>query len=140
MAILDLAQPRHAQIDARLRSEPIIWLSSVRPDGRPHLVPVWFWWDGAAILLFGKPGSQKVRNLRHNAHAIVALDTADEGEDVVVFEGTAELLAETAVQATLPAFAAKYAALFVRIGSTPERMAKEYSQPIRVAPVKLVMG
>jgi PPOX class probable F420-dependent enzyme len=140
MAILDLTRPRHQQIDQRLRSEPIIWLGTVRPDGRPHLVPVWFWWDGTTVLFFSKPGSQKVRNLRHNSQVVVALDTADEGEDVALFEGQAELLAEGAVQATLSAFAAKYAALFVRTGSTPERMAKEYSQTIRVTLTKLVMG
>src|SRR5438477_5945670 len=123
--MLDLAQPKDAHIEQRLRSELIIWLSTVRPDGRPHLVPVWFWWDGATVLIFGQPNSQKVRNLRHNSQVVVALDTADEGEDVALFEGRAELLAEGVAQATLPAFAAKYAALFVRIGSTPERMAKE---------------
>jgi len=140
MPMLDLARPRHAQIDQRLRSEPIIWLSTVQPDGRPHLVPVWFWWDGVAVLIFSKPGSQKVRNLRRSSHVMLALDTADEGEDVVLFAGQAELLHDNVVQATLPAFARKYAALFARIGSTPERMAGEYSQAIRVAPTKLVMS
>jgi len=140
MPMLDLARPRHAQIDGRLRAEPIIWLSTVQPDGRPHLVPVWFWWDGATVLIFSKPGSQKVRNLRHSSHVVLALDTADEGEDVVLFEGRAELLEDNVVQATLPAYAAKYAALFARTGSTPERMAREYSQAIRVMPTKLVMS
>src|SRR5256885_2571611 len=42
--MLDLRDSKDAHIDARLRHEPIIWLSSVRPDGRPHLVPVWFLW------------------------------------------------------------------------------------------------
>jgi len=59
---------------------------------------------------------------------------------VALFEGQADLLVAGVAQATLPAFAAKYAALFVRIGSTPERMAKEYSQAIRMTPTKLVMG
>jgi PPOX class probable F420-dependent enzyme len=140
MSILDLARPRHAQIDARLRAEPIIWLSSVRPDGLPHLVPVWFLWDGASVLLFGKPGSQKVRNLRHSPRVAFALDTADEGEDVALFEGLAELLPAGAIDATLPEYAAKYAGLFARIGSSPERMAAEYTQAIRVTPERLVMG
>ena len=78
--------------------------------------------------------------MHHNAHVVAALDTADEGEDVALFEGMAELLEENTVQATMPVFAAKYAALFARIGSTPERMAKEYSQAIRVTPTKLVMS
>jgi hypothetical protein len=47
--MLDLSGSQGAHIDARLRHEPIIWLSSVRPDGRPHLVPIWFLWDGAVL-------------------------------------------------------------------------------------------
>jgi nitroimidazol reductase NimA-like FMN-containing flavoprotein (pyridoxamine 5'-phosphate oxidase superfamily) len=28
----------------RLETKANIWLASVRADGRPHLVPVWFAW------------------------------------------------------------------------------------------------
>src|SRR5438552_14391192 len=101
--LLDMTKPKDAHIDGRLRSEPIIWLSSVRPDGRPHLVPVWFLWDGAAILIFSKPAAQKVRNLRHSPQVMLALDSADEGEDVVLLEGRAELLGAGAPRSTLPA-------------------------------------
>jgi PPOX class probable F420-dependent enzyme len=130
--MLDLGDPKGAHIDRRLRAEPIIWLSTVRPDGRPHLVPVWFLWDGAAILIFSKPAAQKVRNLRHSSHVMLALDTADEGEDVVLLEGRAELLGDGAPRSTLPAYAEKYAALMARLGITAESMAAEYTQAIRV--------
>ena len=130
--MLDLTDAKGAHIDARLRNEPIIWLSSVRPDGRAHLVPVWFWWDGATILIFSKPAAQKVRNLRHNPQVMLALDSADEGEDIVLLEGRAELLGAGAPQSTLPEYAAKYAALMARIGITAELMAAEFTQAIRV--------
>ena len=136
--MLDLTDAKGAHIDGRLRAEPIIWLSSVRPDGRPHLVPVWFWWDGATILIFSKPAAQKVRNLRHNPQVMLALDSADEGEDVVLLEGRAELLGAGAPQSTLPAYAEKYAALMARIGMVSDWHASEYSQAIRVAVERLV--
>jgi nitroimidazol reductase NimA-like FMN-containing flavoprotein (pyridoxamine 5'-phosphate oxidase superfamily) len=50
-----LAKPLDEAIDARLRSERILWLSTIGADGRPHLVPTWFWWDGEALLVFSKP-------------------------------------------------------------------------------------
>jgi predicted pyridoxine 5'-phosphate oxidase superfamily flavin-nucleotide-binding protein len=53
-------------IDRLLRSEPVIWLSTVRPDGGPHLVPIWFSWNGRDILIASKPHAQKIRNLRAN--------------------------------------------------------------------------
>ena len=32
-----------------LEREPVVWLSTVRPSGAPHLVPIWFWWDGDVL-------------------------------------------------------------------------------------------
>src|SRR5215213_5656153 len=136
--MLDPADPKGAHIDQRLRSEPIIWLSSVRPDGRAHLVPVWFLWDGQAILIFSKPAAQKVRNLRHSPQVMLALDSADEGEDIVLLEGRAELLGQGAPRSTLPEYAEKYAALMARINITAESMAAEYTQAIRVTVERLV--
>ena len=130
--MLDLTDPKGAHTDQRLHAEPMIWLSTVRPDGRPHLVPVWFLWDGATILIFSKPSAQKVRNLRHSPQVMLALDTADEGEDVVLLEGRAELLGDDAPRSTLPEYADKYAALMQRIGITAEMMAAEFTQAIRV--------
>jgi hypothetical protein len=40
--MLDLSTVRDRHIDVRLRSEPIIWLATTRPDGGPHNIPVWF--------------------------------------------------------------------------------------------------
>ena len=34
-----------ARVLPMLADERIVWLSTVRPDGTPHLVPTWFWWD-----------------------------------------------------------------------------------------------
>ncbi len=136
--MLDLNRARDAHIERRLRREPIIWLSSVRPDGRPHLVPVWFLWEGTSFLIFSQPNAQKVRNLRHSTHVMVALEAADEGEDVALFAGQAALLDDPAVTPLLPAFADKYTALFGRIGSDAAIMAANYTQAIRITPTRLL--
>ncbi len=138
--VLDLSRERNAHIDHRLRAEPIIWLSTARPDGRPHLVPVWFLWDGQTILIFSEPGAQKVRNLRYSQQAVLALDTADEGEDVVIVEGDATLLAAGTVDSTLPAYVEKYARLMARIGTSPESMAARYTQAIQITPARFLPG
>ena len=138
--MLDLSRERDAHIDRRLRAEPIIWLSTARPDGRPHLVPVWFLWDGRTILIFSEPGAQKVRNLQHSRYVVLALDTADEGEDVVIVEGEATLLQDGTVDSTLPAYAEKYARLMARIGTSPSIMASRYTQAIQVSPARFRPG
>ena len=53
-------------IDRMLQAEPVVWLSTVGPDGTPHLVPIWFSWDGETVLIASKPHAKKVANLRAN--------------------------------------------------------------------------
>jgi PPOX class probable F420-dependent enzyme len=134
--MLDLTKERDAHIDKRLRAELMMWLSTVRPDGRPHLVPVWFLWDGRTILIFSQPNQQKLRNLQRNPNVMVALDTAGQGDDVVMIEGKAELLNDPAVSAALPAYAEKYKQRLELYGWTGEAMAQDYSQAIRITPTK----
>jgi len=135
---LDLSDPDQAHAAERLRSATILWLASVRPDERPHLVPVWFLWEGATILIFSKPKNQKIRNLRQNPAVTVSLDDTDEGDDVVVLEGVAELVSDSTVTTALPAYVEKYARLIADLGLTPETMAEEYSQPIRITIMRQV--
>ncbi len=129
---LDANDPQQAHITERLRTDVILWLASVRPDGRPHLVPVWFLWEGETILLFSKPENQKVRNLRQNPAVTVALDSTDEGDDVIVLEGIAAIIDDPDITTVLPAYASKYAQSIADLGLTAETMAKEYSQAIRI--------
>jgi PPOX class probable F420-dependent enzyme len=128
--------PKNVQVEQRLRSDLIIWLTTVRPDGRPHMVAVWFLWDGEQFLIFSPPHTQKVRNLRQNSHVTLALDNTNGGEDVIVIDGEAELLTDPDINATLAAYKQKYAADFKEMNTTAEEMAKSYSQGIRVRPTK----
>ena len=123
-----------ARILRFLEQEPVVWLSTVRPDGAPHLVPIWFWWDGEALLVFSKPGAQKVRNLRANPSVMLALGDAEDDFDIGMFDGRAELLDRpTERSSRLPTWPS------TRIGwppsaSTPAEYAATYSQVIRIVP------
>jgi len=136
--LLDLSNPKDAHVDERLRTEPIIWLGTVHPDGRPHLVPVWFFWDGETITIYSQPNKQKMRNLQHDTRVILALNTADEGDDVVIVEGKAELLGKSSQTMNNPAYVEKYNKLIKDLQSDPEEMAASYSEVIRVTPVKFI--
>ena len=135
--MIDLSGENGAHIDERLRTDLIIWLATVRPDGRPHLVPVWFLWDGSTILVFSIADNQKVKNLRQNNRVSLALDDTYEGDDVVRLEGTAELLNDPSLTPLMPAYVAKYAGELVEMDSSAEKMAAEYTQTIRITPTKL---
>ena len=117
-----------------LEEEPIVWLSTVRPDGAPHLVPIWFWWDGEGILVFSKPDAQKVRNLRANPSVMLALGDPDEDFDVGLFRGRAEII-DRPTRSVLPfAHLAKYADRMAALGIDAETYAGTYSQVIRIVP------
>jgi len=136
--MLDLTQKKDVHIDERLRSNIIVWFTTVRADGRPHSVAVWFLWDGSQILIFSQPNKQKLRNLQHNPHVVLALDNTKNGGDVIVIEGKAELIDNAEVNTTLPAYAEKYTPLLNEMGWSPESMAADYSQAIRVTPTKFM--
>jgi predicted pyridoxine 5'-phosphate oxidase superfamily flavin-nucleotide-binding protein len=70
----------------RLELEPNVWLATARPDGRPHLVPIWFVWVNGSFWLATGEDSVKVTNVRANPEVVVALE---DGNRPVVAEGTA---------------------------------------------------
>jgi PPOX class probable F420-dependent enzyme len=134
--MMDMNDPKQAHVAERLRTNVIGWLTTVRPDGRPHSVPVWFLWDGTSIILFSKPKNQKLVNIRRNPNVLLALDDTKNGEDVIVVEGTAELLDQPDLDAILPGYSAKYNAIMQALGWTPEGILADYSQAIRITPTR----
>jgi PPOX class probable F420-dependent enzyme len=124
-----------ARLDRFLSSEPVVWLSTVRPDGAPHLVPIWFTWDGSSLLVFSKPGAQKVRNLRANPVAMLALGEPEDDFDVALAEARVELFDTPATE--LPdAHLAKYADRMAALGLSPDEFTATYSQVIRITPTR----
>ena len=138
--MLDLSNARDAHFAERLRSNIAAWLVTVRQDGRPHIVVVWFLWDepSNSILIFSKPGQQKLKNIRTNPQVSLAIDDSDDGDDPIIVEGQAELIDDPNLRPTLSAYVAKYGDLMKAINLyPPEKMAAEYSQCIRITPAKI---
>lgn len=75
---------RWEQVEGRLVAAKHYWLTSVRPDGRPHSVPRWgvwldgrFWYDGA-------PTTRHTRNVERNPAVTLTLES---GSQAVIVEG-----------------------------------------------------
>jgi PPOX class probable F420-dependent enzyme len=131
---MDTTTRAGARIRRFLEREPIVWLSTVRPNGTPHIVPIWFWWDGEAILVFSKPDAQKVRNLRNRPQVMLALGDAEDDFDVGLLEGHAELLDQPTHRVMPVAHLRKYARQLRSIGLTADEYTDTYSQVIRIIP------
>lgn len=122
------------RVERRLRDEQIIWLTTAGQDGTPQPSPVWFLWEGEAALIFSKPNTPKLRNIARNAKVSLHFDSDGRGGNIVVLTGEARIVEPTPTVDEVPAYVTKYAEGIKRMGSTPEQMAAEYSQAIRVTP------
>ena len=127
-----------AAADAALRTDPVVWLSTVRDDGRPHLVPVWFHWDGEQIVAFSKPRARKVENLRDRPCVMLAVGTPGPDFEVELIEATAELPDAPSASLMPAGFARKYGDLLRRAGLTAQRFAEVYSQAIVLRPTRFL--
>ncbi|MFH9247119.1 pyridoxamine 5'-phosphate oxidase family protein [Streptomyces lydicus] len=78
----------------------IFWLSTVRPDGRPHVTPLLAVWAQDALHFCTGPGERKAKNLAANPRCALTTSTAG-GNDLhagldVVVEGDAERVEDEA--------------------------------------------
>ncbi|MBT2528582.1 pyridoxamine 5'-phosphate oxidase family protein [Streptomyces sp. ISL-99] len=74
----------------RLEQAELFWLTTVRPDGRPHVTPLLAVWQDEALHFCTGPAERKAKNLATNPHVALTTgaNTLREGFDLVV-EGKA---------------------------------------------------
>ena len=95
-------------VSRRMSASPNYWISTTRPDGRPHAAPVWGVWVDEKLYFGTAPSSRKARNLAQNPNVTVHLESGDE---VVILEGVAENLTAPGPSFStkiIEAYAAKY--------------------------------
>jgi len=73
-----------SDVESRLRRAKHYWLSTVRPDLRPHSVPRWGVWVDGRFYYDGAPTTRHVRNLEQNPAVTLTLES---GREVVIVEG-----------------------------------------------------
>jgi PPOX class probable F420-dependent enzyme len=122
--------------EARLREEEIIWLTTVRSDGQPQSVPVWFLWDGETFLIYSQPGRQKLKNIGRNPRVGLHLNSNARGGDVVRVEGTAAVAEDIPPATEVGEYVEKYRESIARIGFEPDSFARTYSVALRVTPAR----
>ncbi|HAJ36843.1 MAG TPA: hypothetical protein DCL15_14265 [Chloroflexi bacterium] len=93
-----------ARLLAHFGAAGACWFSSTRPDGRPHLAPIWHVVYANCIYVVTRQTSVRAANIRANANVSLAL--ADTSNALIV-EGVARPAAEMR-DALRPLFQAKY--------------------------------
>jgi PPOX class probable F420-dependent enzyme len=132
--MLDTTTETGTRADRRLREELMIWLTTVRSDGQPQSVPVWFLWSGETFLIYSQPNQQKLKNIGSNARVGLHLNANARGGDVVRVEGAAEVVQDIPPANEVGEYLEKYGERITRIGFDPEGFARTYSVALRVTP------
>ena len=135
--VIDPETEKGARADARLRVEEVAWLITVAADGTPVPTPVWFWWDGDALLVYSQRDKPKLRHIATNPRVAFALRTDELGDEITVVTGDAVIDPSAPSAHELPGYVEKYGALIARLGADPASFAGEYAVPVRITPMKL---
>ena len=85
----------------------VMQVASINPDGRPHLVPMWFAFDDAGAIVFTTYGrSQKIQNLERDPRVTLLFETGDAYNQVrgLSIDASAEVIRDPSVTAATLAF------------------------------------
>jgi hypothetical protein len=82
---------------------PTHWLATVRPDGRPHVIPVWTVWVDDAFSFVASTTTRQSQNLAQHAHCVIAV--ASSGLDLVVEGEATQVSDDTRLQQIADAYA-----------------------------------
>ena len=134
---IDTSTEFGARAVRRLLNEPIVWLTTVDPNGAPVPSPVWFLWEDGEVLMYSRPGTPKLRNIEANPRVTLNLDSADDGEDIVILSGRAHIDSSRPPAHQVEAYLTKYSELIARLGWEPAGFAADYSVAVRVEPLRL---
>jgi pyridoxine/pyridoxamine 5'-phosphate oxidase len=94
----------------RIEKAELFWISTVRPDGRPHVTPLISVWLDDAAYFCTSPSERKARNLAQNPSCILTTgcNLLERGLDVVI-EGEAKRVGDDAKLARIAAaYESKY--------------------------------
>jgi hypothetical protein len=124
------------EVESSLRESLHYWLSTTRPDGRPHVVPRWGVWLDGVFWYDGSPETVHVRNLEQNTSAVLHLES---GNEVTIVEGLsvrAEPIAGTLGERLAAEYARKYGPQYT---PSPDSWSDEVAGGMRrIAPVKVI--
>jgi PPOX class probable F420-dependent enzyme len=121
----------------RLKSEQMIWLTTINARGVPAPTPVWFLWKADQFSIYSQPNTAKVRAIQANSNVSLNLNADEHGDDVVVIQGVAEIVEGGPMATIEPEFIVKYRGGLESLKMTPEAFGSSYSQLIRIVPSSL---
>jgi PPOX class probable F420-dependent enzyme len=126
-------------VEARLHGNLMAWLTTVRPDGQPVSVPVWFLLceEDETFLVYSQPNKLKLRNLQRNPRVALGLDVTDLGRDVIRLNGTAQQVEDIPPADQNRQYVAKYTERIGALFGTADKFAESFSSAVLITPTRL---
>ena len=91
------------EIDTFLSIPRMARMATTTSNGNPHIVPVWYYYDGTNILVTATKGTKRIKNLKNNPSVSIVIDIVEgrpgdisylNGKSVII-EGKAEIKDDT---------------------------------------------
>lgn len=122
------------RVQRRLRDERVIWLTTVADDGTPQPNPVWFWWDGVSFVIYNWERSRRLDYIRRRPQVSLNFNADNQGHDVMVIVGHAEIMVDAPPPHALPGYRNKYAAAMIALAGCQDAFSTSHATAIRVYP------
>jgi len=120
----------------RLDRELILWLTTVRKDGQPQTLPVWFLVADDQILVWSLDG-QRVANLVDNQRVSAHVNDNGRGGEVLSIEGIAAVDSGRGQAVEHPGYVARYQPFMDAYDWTWDWFGGRYKVPIVITPTKV---
>src|SRR5689334_1425986 len=78
----DLIKMTDAELRVFLAEQKIVTCATMGPNGRPHLMPLWYVTDGETIRAWTFAKSQKAKNLERDPRATLQIEAGVEYQDL----------------------------------------------------------
>lgn len=114
-------------------------LACVKADGTPHVVPLWYEWDGSTVWLTGSPGASWRRHIAVEPHVSLTLDEPWPPLRRVFIAGVAEEVEDADVPGGLVGLRSRLATRYLGRGADdqPELVQTEGWSAVRVVPERI---
>jgi PPOX class probable F420-dependent enzyme len=123
----------------RLDQELILWLTTVRPNGQPQTLPVWFVIDGPDLLVWSQEGA-RTKNLAGNPLVSAHVNDNGTGGNILSIEGEAAIEPGLGLPSQHAPYVKRYQRRMDKSRWSWDWFDSVYKVPIRISPRKVRTG
>jgi hypothetical protein len=134
-AVAPSAVLENAELDTFLAGPWAASLACIRPDGTPHVVPVWHEWDGRNFFVAAWGGARWAAYLAENPKVSLTIDEPWPPLRRVTAHGIATAMDETTLPGGVPAILDRLSRRF--LGQPLQPAAASQSQAFRITPQEI---